>query len=97
MAGGSHGRSLMPNFLQSTAAQVVIWLALGAALVVVGIYVVGKVRQTLSESEPQTHDLMSNFRELHSQGELSDEEYRTIKATLAARLQREIKGKGDEG
>jgi uncharacterized membrane protein len=87
----------MPNFLQSTAAQVVIWLAVCAALVVVGIYVVGKVRQTLSESEPQGHDLMANFRELHSQGELSDEEYRTIKATLAARLQREIKGKGGEG
>lgn len=87
----------MPDFLHSTAAQVVIWLALCAILVVVGIYVVAKVRQTFSESEPATHDLLANFRELHTQGELSDEEYRTIKATLAARLQREIKGKGEEG
>jgi uncharacterized membrane protein len=87
----------MPNFLQSTAAQVVIWLAVCAALVVVGIYVVGKVRQTLSESEPQAHDLMANFRELHSQGELSDEEYRTIKAMLAARVQQQLKGRSDEG
>jgi metal-dependent amidase/aminoacylase/carboxypeptidase family protein len=55
------------------------------------------VRRTLSESEAKAHDLFSNFRELHSQGELSDEEYRTIKATLAARLQREIKGKDKEG
>ena len=95
--GGPPGRGLMPDFLQSTAAQVVIWLALCAVLVAVGIYVVAKVRQTLAESEPETHELMANFRELHSQGELSDEEYRTIKATLAARLQREIKGKGEEG
>ena len=95
--GGSPGRGLMPNFLQSTAAQVVIWLAVCAALVAVGIFVVAKVRQTLSESEPETHELLANFRELHSQGELSDEEYRTIKAKLAARLQREIKGKGDGG
>lgn len=87
----------MPDFLQSTGAQVVIWLALCAILVVVGIYVVAKVRQTFSEREPATHDLLANFRELHSQGELSDEEYRTIKATLAARLQREIKGKDEEG
>lgn len=84
----------MPNFLQSTGAQVVIWLAICAALMVVGFYVVAKVRRTFSESESGTHDLMTNFRELHSQGELSDEEYRTIKATLAARLQREIKDKG---
>lgn len=87
----------MPDFFESTAAQVVIWLAVCAVLVLVGIYVVAKVRQTFSESEPATHDMLANFRELHSQGELSDEEYRTIKATLAARLQREIKGKGDEG
>ena len=87
----------MPNFLQSTQAQVVVWLAVCAALVVVAVYVVLKVRQTFSESEPRTHDLITNFRELHSQGELSDEEYRTIKATLAERLQREIKDKGGEG
>ncbi|HET6879002.1 MAG TPA: hypothetical protein VFI31_02535 [Pirellulales bacterium] len=87
----------MSTFLQSIEAQVVVWLAACAVLAVVGIYVVVKVRQTFSESEPATHDLMANFRELHSQGELSDEEYRTIKATLAARLQREIKDKGEEG
>jgi uncharacterized membrane protein len=87
----------MPDFLQSAAAQAVIWLAVCAALVAVGIYVVMKVRQTLSEKEAKTHELISDFRELHSQGELSDEEYRTIKATLAARLQQEIKGKGKEG
>jgi len=87
----------MPDFLQNTAAQAVIWLAVCAALVAVGIYVVMKVRQTLSENEAKTHDLISNFRELHSQGDLSDEEYRTIKATLASRLQQEIKGKGKEG
>lgn len=87
----------MPNFLQTTAAQLVIWLAICAALVVVGIYVVAKVRQSLSEREAATHDLITNFRELHSRGELSDDEYRTIKATLAARLQREVKDKGEEG
>lgn len=86
----------MPDFFHSTTAQVVIWLAVCAILVLVGIYLVAKVRQTFTESEPATHELLSNFRELHTQGELSDEEYRTIKATLAARLQREIKGKGED-
>jgi uncharacterized membrane protein len=86
----------MPNFLNTPAAHAILWLAVCAALMAVGIYVVLKVRQTLSESEAKTHDLISNFRELHSQGELSDEEYRTIKAKLAARLRQEIKGKGKE-
>lgn len=86
----------MPDFFHNTTAQVVIWVAIGAILVVVGIYVVAKVRETFSEREPATHQLLTNFRELHTQGELSDEEYRTIKATLAARLQREIKGKEEE-
>jgi hypothetical protein len=95
-AGGPPGCDRMLRFLQSTGAQAVIWLAVCAALVAVGFYVVAKVRQTFSERESGTHDLMTNFRELHSQGELSDEEYRTIKATLAARLQREIKDKGEE-
>lgn len=94
-AAGRLGRGLMPNFFQSTAAQVVVWMAVCAALVAVGIYVVAKVRGSLSEDEPQPHDLLTNFRDLHAQGELSDEEYRTIKAALAARLQRELKDKGD--
>ncbi|HEX7376493.1 MAG TPA: hypothetical protein VF278_05240 [Pirellulales bacterium] len=86
----------MPDLFHNTTAQVVIWVAIGAILVVVGIYVVAKVRETFSEREPATHQLLANFRELHTQGELGDEEYRTIKATLAARLQREIKGKEEE-
>ena len=91
------GGLLHSPFLQSAQAQVVLWVAAGAALVAVGLYVVAKVRQGFSESGPASHHLMTNFRELHSQGELSDDEYRTIKAMLAARLQQELKDKGEEG
>lgn len=91
------GEFLRGSFLQTAQAQVVLWLAAGAALVAVGIYVVAKVRQRYTENGPGSHHLMTNFRELHSQGELSDDEYRTIKAMLAARLQHELKDKGEEG
>ncbi len=91
------GDFLHSAFLQSPQAQVVLWLAGGAVLISVGIYVVVKVRQGFSESGAASHHLMTNFRELHSQGELSDDEYRTIKAMLAARLQQELKDKGEEG
>jgi len=90
------GDLLHSAFLQSAQAQVVLWVAACAALLAVGIYVVAKVRQGFSESGPGPHNLMTNFRELHAQGELSDDEYRTIKAMLAARLQQELKDKGEE-
>jgi uncharacterized membrane protein len=87
----------MPEFLQTTTAHVVILVAVCVALGVVGFYVVDKVRRNLRTDTADSHDLLTNFRELHSQGDLSDDEYRTIKTMLAARLQEELKGKGKEG
>lgn len=87
----------MLEFLQRDEARVVIWLSLGVILVTVGFYVVGKVRENMRDPPSQSHDLITNFRELHSQGELTEQEYRTIKTKLAARLQQELKGKDEEG
>jgi uncharacterized membrane protein len=87
----------MSELLQRTEARLVILAAAVAVLVAVGIYVVAKVRRSFTESGPDAHELITNFRELHSQGELSDEEYRTIKAMLAARVQQQLKGRSDEG
>ena len=78
------------------ATQLVLLIASTAALVAVGVYVVGRVRAGLREDAVGSSDLITNFRELHAQGELSDEEYRTIKAMLSARLQEEIKDSGEE-
>ena len=87
----------MAEYFQSPAAQAVVWIAASAVLFLVGFYVVGKVRGSLREEEPGANELLTNFRELHSRGELSDGEYRTIKAMLAARLQQELKDSGKEG
>jgi len=74
----------------SIATQLVLWIAATAALVAVGVYIVGRVRAGLREDAAPSSDLLTNFRELHARGELSDEEYRTIKAMLAERLQQEL-------
>ena len=87
----------MSEILQRPEARLVILAALVAVVVAVGIYVVAKVRRTFVESGPSANDLITNFRELHSQGELSDEEYRTIKTMLGARLQAELKDEKKEG
>jgi hypothetical protein len=80
----------MAEFLTSPVANVVFMVALTAILVVGGIYVIGRVRETFRSKDPPSSHLMTNFRDLHSQGELSDEEYREIKSVLAEHLQREL-------
>ena len=86
----------MTQIFQTHGTTVVWWLTVGAILMLVGLYVVSKVRESRDEQRSDTHEMLSNFRELHSQGELSDEEFRTIKTNLAAQLQDELNDNGDE-
>jgi uncharacterized membrane protein len=86
----------MVEMLTSPTGAVVIGVALVAILVVIGIYVVGRVKSSFREDGPNTNELLTNFRELHSRGELTDVEYRTIKAMLSARLQDELRDSGKE-
>lgn len=87
----------MSGLWNAPGAELVIWLAAGAMLVAVGVYVVGKIRPDPAQQELSANELMSKFRELHSKGVLSDAEFRTIKTTLAVRLQEEIKDNGETG
>ena len=80
----------MAEFLGSPLASVVILVAITAALIAVGVYVISRVRAGLNDKAAPSSEWLTNFKELHAQGELSDEEYRTIKAMLAERLQREL-------
>ena len=80
----------MAEFLGSPLASVVFLLALTAALVAVGVYVIGKVRAGLYKQEPKSSASLTKFRELHAKGDLNDAEFRTIKALLAERLQHDL-------
>jgi len=66
-------------------------------LVWVWLHVIGKIRAKSAQQELTASQLMSKFRDLHSKGELSDAEFRTIRTTLAARMQEEIKDNGQRG
>ncbi len=79
------------EFFQSGTARVVLLLAALAMLSAVGWYVLGKIRGQVRQSGLDANQFMTNFRELHDQGDLSDEEFRTIKAMLAERLQQQLK------
>ena len=80
----------MAEFLTSPVANFVLMLALAAALIASGVYLISRVRASVRNRQPPSSDWMTNFRELHAQGELTDEEYRTIKAVLAERLEQEL-------
>ena len=87
----------MGVLFDARAESLVIWGAVCASGVAVAVYVIGKVRALSAQQEPSASDLISNFRESHSKGELTDEEFREIKTNLAARLQDELKDNGETG
>jgi uncharacterized membrane protein len=89
--------SSMEQLFEADAEFLVLWAAILAALVAVAIYVIKKVRAKAVQKEPTTSELLSKFRELHSRGELSDAEFRTIKTTLASQLHEELKDNGQTG
>ncbi len=85
------------EILQNPVAQLIIWVALGAILLAVALYIIGKIRGQVYQREPIASELMSKFRDLHSRGELSDAEFRTIKTTLAAQLREELRDSEETG
>ncbi|MCE9553006.1 MAG: hypothetical protein K8T91_06465 [Planctomycetes bacterium] len=73
--------------------------ALGAiaAMTAIGALVLSKFRGAAEKDRFEASDTLTKFRELHSQGQLSDEEFRTIKAKLTAELRRELRDSEEPG
>lgn len=80
----------MTEFLSSPLAQVVLMLALTGALIAVGVFIIGRVRSGVDDQVPGSSEHLSEFRELYDRGELDEHEYKTIKASLTTRLQKEL-------
>lgn len=60
------------------------------AVSAVAVAIVRKWRGSTNDAQPTPDELLTKFRELHLQGGLSDDEYRTIKTKLARRLDAEL-------
>lgn len=87
----------MAEFFEDPIVQLIVWLAVFSALVAVAGYVIMRMRAEAVQNEPVSSELLSKFRELHGQGDLSEEEFRTIKTTLAEQLQAELKDNEGKG
>ncbi len=87
----------MLDFLQTPTGKVVIMLSLLAILVIVGVYVVLKLRGRIGNDQPNAQDMMTNFREMHDQGEISDVEFRKLKTVLGDKMHEELNDTADKG
>ena len=87
----------MVELIRACPYGLFIWTAALVIATILAAFFIGKIRAKTLQHEPPFNELMSKFRELHGQGELSDAEFRTIKTILAAELQKQAKDNGDTG
>ena len=80
----------MKDFLLTTPAQLVIWATVLLVLGAIGAYVVGRFRDNDGDDSLTANELLTNFQELHHQGDIDATEYRTIKTALGVKLREEL-------
>ena len=86
----------MVELLEGPWYLAIILFTAVVALVAVGAYTVSKWRDAIDDDTSSASELLTNFREMHSRGDLTDEEFRTIKARLSYEIQEEIKSSDNE-
>ena len=86
----------MWEFLRSTQAQAILWLAVLLILTVVGIYAMKFFRDRGGFARPSASDLLTEFRDLHESGQLNQAEFKNIKSVLGTRVQDELRTKDAE-
>lgn len=77
--------------------NLMIWMGVLALLVACGTLVLARLHAETVKKERTASELMSKCREMYSRGGLTDEEFRTIKTHLSARLQEELREDGPAG
>lgn len=87
----------MFKFLQSTPAQAVLWITALLVLCAIGAYVVIRFRGRSSANRMSSSELLTGFRELRDEGDISGMEFRKIKSVLGQKLQNELKSSDAEG
>ena len=86
----------MKQITPETFVQLTIAFAGLLGLVTVAVILLGKLRGNAQQSEDSASQLLSNLQDLRQEGDISDAEYRTIKAVLGAKLQRRVKDDHDK-
>ena len=80
----------MQEFLTTPTAKAVIWVAVLLIVMAVGYYLVRRFRDRADDDRQTASELLTNFREMHQEGDISETEFRTIKTVLGEKLQEEL-------
>ncbi len=80
----------MRDFLLTPHAQAVIWSTVLLIVIVIAVFIVGRLRDRMDNDRLASNELLTNFRELHLQGDIEDSEFRDIKSVLGTKLKREL-------
>jgi uncharacterized membrane protein len=86
----------MFELMQTSIAQVILPVAVLLVLLAGAGFVVRKFRGRINQDHASAEDLLTNFRQMHHEGDISDAEFREIKAVLGEQLQNELKDAGDK-
>ena len=81
----------MPTLFSPTIFQLIVSSTVIAILTTVAFYVLRAIREHSIQREPQAEDHLDYFRELSSQGKLTDREFRIIKRQLSSQIADAVK------
>jgi uncharacterized membrane protein len=87
----------MAELFRHPLSQAALWFAVIFALLALAVLVMRRWRGGAAEDQPDASEMLTKFRELHLRGGLSDDEYRTIKTTLATRIDTELNDNNQRG
>jgi hypothetical protein len=80
-----------------TLVQAILAVGVLIGLVIVGVLIVQSFRGSAVRKGPTANELLTNFQEMRSRGDIDDADYRKIKSVLGAELHRELKDDKDKG
>lgn len=86
----------MQEFLTTPAAKALLWVTILLVILAVGYYLVRRFRDRTDDGGQTASDLLTNFREMRREGDISETEFRTIKTVLGRKLQQELEGADEE-
>jgi hypothetical protein len=77
----------VPELFSHPLFKAALWFAAIFLLLALAIACLRKWRGSAKDDQLDDRELLTKFRDLHLQGGLSDDEYRTIKLKLASKQQ----------
>jgi hypothetical protein len=78
------------DLVMSPWGKLVVGIGLMLLFIATGWWVLERLRDSTANNQPAASDLLTNLPQLRGEGAVSEEEYRTIKTAVEARLQQEL-------